>query len=62
MLDVFIKLAEAAGKIGRVTSAHLYENGLICIDTVSTDGKCFALSYREVTQEGVDDGAVSGGA
>jgi hypothetical protein len=58
MLDAFIKLAEAAGKIGRVTSAHLYETGFICIDIVLTDGKCFSLSYRAMQQEEPDNGTV----
>ena len=58
MLDAFIKLAEAAGKIGRVTCASLYESGLVCIDVVSTEGKSFHLSYRELQQGEGDNGTV----
>lgn len=58
MLYALIKLAEAADRIGKVTSVHLYETGLICIDIALTDGKCFSLSYRAMQQEEPDNGTV----
>lgn len=60
MLDAFIVLAEAAGEIGRVTSAHLYETGFVCIDVVTADGKSFSLTYRQKQQEEPNDGTAHG--
>lgn len=55
MLNVLIQLAQAASAMGKVTSAFMYDSGLITIDGNTHDGADFSITYRLKDENEAED-------
>lgn len=57
MLEIFISLTEAAADIGTISSASMYQSGLITLDGADKNGKPFHITFTyeqgAVPSEGV---------